>query len=150
MQVTAEEIEAAPGWPTKLYGIKFLHEGLVTPLPPKAKPPPPAEERRRSQRLPYVMPVKVGWRTKKGEQVWEYAESEVLNAHGAVLRMKICPPTSEIELNCPLTGKQTRAWVVWVGNPGADGLERIAIELVGSGEAFWGITFPPPSSTAPG
>ncbi len=48
---------------------------------------PTQTERRRSQRVHLAIPVEVGWQ-EDHVHVSEHAETEVLNAYGALLRMK--------------------------------------------------------------
>ena len=98
-------------------------------------------ERRRSMRVLLAIAVKVSWKAESGEQVKEEAETEEVNAHGAILRMKTQPPaTREIELVHCGTGSSSTARVVALRNPTPEGLHRVAVELSAPVETFWGIS----------
>lgn len=106
-------------------------------------------ERRRSQRALLVIPVNLTWATEDGVRVTEQAQTEEINAHGALLRMKSCLPTSmEVELSHPRTHQSTRARVVGTRHPEPDGSVRVAVELAVPSETFWGVSFPTLVGTA--
>lgn len=114
-------------------------------LTPTANTPPSGAERRRSQRVLLVIPVEVAWSTREGLRVQEHAETEVVNAHGALLRMKtLLPISEEVELIRPRTSQLTRARVVWAGDVAEeDEMTRVAVELAVPSETFWGVSIPP-------
>lgn len=65
--------------------------------------------------------------------------TEVVSAHGAVLRIKTRPPMSvEIELTNTHTGKSTKARIVGV-RPSVGGQQRVAVELAEPSYVFWGL-----------
>jgi hypothetical protein len=120
----------------------------VATLPPSASPT--LVERRRSQRVHLAIPVEVGWTQEDGAQVNEHAETEVLNAYGALLRMKPhFPIPIDVELSKPREGLSTPARVVGFREPTPKGLLGVAVELATPSETFWGIRFPPVPSTSP-
>lgn len=101
-------------------------------------------DRRRSQRTLLVMPLAVSWTTSTGMRVREHAETEVVSAIGALLRMKTkLPMQGRVEIKRPATNQSAQAKVVTVSNAGPDGWIRIGVEFVTSNSSFWGINFPP-------
>ncbi len=102
---------------------------------------PVEKERRRSQRVLLVIPIEVEWTTKEGKSTKEAAETEIVSAHGALLRMKSRIPLSiEITLYQRRVRQSTRARVVGVSSR-PDG-ERVAVELSIPSWSFWGVSFP--------
>ena len=107
-------------------------------------------ERRRSQRLHLAVPVEVAWTGEDGTHISEPAETEILNAHGALLRMKPRLPIAiGIHLTSPRTGSSTQARVVGFCEPTSKGLLGIAVELAAPNQAFWGVSFPLAPGTTP-
>ncbi len=125
--------------------ISCKREVLVASVTSTAKIPPSGVERRRSQRVLLVIPVEVAWTTKEGQRFKEDAETQVVNAHGALLRMKTALAISaEVELTRPRTRQSTRARVVWTGDVvEEDEMTRVAVELAVPSETFWGVSIPP-------
>jgi len=113
--------------------------------PPGSTPAPPSyANRRRSQRVLLVIPVEIVWTSGQGLRVQEHAETEVVGAYGALLRMKTrLAMGSRVQIRQPRTGLSAEARVVNVSSPQQDGLVRIAIEFAVPDEAFWGIKIPP-------
>ncbi|MGH9814638.1 MAG: PilZ domain-containing protein [Candidatus Acidiferrales bacterium] len=106
-------------------------------------------DRRRSTRVLLVIAVDVSWTSKDGLQVQEHAETEVVSQHGAMLRMSTRLPVGmQVEVRRPANGQATKARVVGVGNPSPDGMARVAVELTVPSDAFWGISFPPLTTSA--
>ncbi len=98
---------------------------------------------RRSQRALLVIPVDVAWTKEDGVRVKETAETEVVNAHGALLCLDVrLPLKMEVVLTNRLTQQSTRARVVRKYLPREDGKQRIAFELVEASETFWGVSIP--------
>lgn len=115
------------------------------PVQPQADSnPAAAENRRRSQRVYLVVPVDVVWTRSDGLRVREPAHTEVVNAHGALLRIdaKLHLGT-EVQLIHRKTHNSTRARVVNIYPPEKDGVPRIAFELTEPSETFWGVSIPP-------
>lgn len=98
----------------------------------------PATERRRSSRIHLAVPLEVGWKSA-GSYLSENAQTEIVNAHGALLRMHQRLTTgTQVELKHFQTGQLATARVVNSYAPDPDGLERIAIELSEPSYTFWG------------
>jgi hypothetical protein len=77
-------------------------------------------------------------------RVREHAETEVVSATGAQLRMKTRVPThGTVEIKRPAANQSATATVVTVSNPGPDGWIRIGVEFTTPNTSFWGIAFPP-------
>lgn len=107
-----------------------------------------SSDRRRSQRSLLVMPLALSWTTSTGMRVREHAETEVVSASGAMLRMKTrVPNNSVVDLKRPATNQSASVKVVSVSNPGPDGWVRVAVEFTSPNTSFWGITFPPIEET---
>jgi hypothetical protein len=124
--------------------------GIVETPKEASKLSPLQSERRRSQRVLLVIPVDIAWTGKDGKPVKVAAETEVVNAHGALLRMKsqgilLSAIPKEIDLTHRHTGKTTKARIVGGGSSAQaqDGMMRIAVELDVASESFWGVTLPP-------
>ena len=108
---------------------------------------PTGADRRRSQRVHLSIPVEVGWQ-EDHMHVSEHAETEVLNAYGALLRMKPhLPIPIDVELSKPREGLSTQARVVGFREPTPGGLLGVAVELATPSQTFWGISFPPAPPT---
>ena len=101
-------------------------------------------DQRRSQRTLLVMPLAISWTTNTGMRVREHAETEVVSATGALLRMKTKIPTQgRVDIKRPATNQSAAVKVVTVSNPGPDGWIRIGVEFLTPNTNFWGINFPP-------
>ncbi len=102
-------------------------------------------EQRRSQRVLLVIPVEVRWTLQDGVRVTEHAETEEVNAHGALLRMKThLRISTEMELSRPRTHQSAKAKVVGIrGEAGPGWLNPVAVELAAPSETFWGVSIPP-------
>ena len=104
----------------------------------------PKPDRRRSQRTILVMPLALSWTTGTGMRVREHAETEVVSATGAMLRMKTRVPNhGTVEIKRPAANQSATATVVTVSNPGPDGWIRVGVEFTAPNTSFWGINFPP-------
>lgn len=94
-----------------------------------------------------MIPLEVTWTSSSGVRVQEHAETEVVNAHGALLRMKAhMTPGMQLELSRPRTHEKARARVVFTSDPDQEGLCRAGVELAVPSEKFWGVTLPPLTS----
>lgn len=99
---------------------------------------------RRSQRMLLVIPVTVSWRTAAGVTLRQHAATEVVNAHGALVKIKASIPlNSVVDLVRPSLNRSAKARVVSSEEPQEDGLTRLAVEFVEPNSEFWGISFPP-------
>lgn len=104
----------------------------------------PEKDRRRSQRVLIVIPVLVSWTTKDGVRIKEEAHTEVVSRHGAMLRVRgSMTMGAEVELTRPQVHQATKAKVVWVGKPDAEGFSRVGLELTVPSPEFWGVYLPP-------
>jgi len=94
-----------------------------------------------------VVPVKIAWKSDGGHASHQ-VETEVVNAHGALLRMKAAPPSlSSVQLTHTKTGKSVHARVLNVTPPRDDGYMRMAVELAVPSYDFWGVVIPPATRT---
>ena len=110
---------------------------------PSSQAPPSSPDQRRSQRVLLVVPVDVTWTREDGVRVKEPAETEVVNAHGALLRVNVrLPLKMEVVLTNRQTQQSTRARVVRNYPPREDGKLPIAFELLEARETFWGVSIP--------
>lgn len=99
-------------------------------------------ERRRSQRVHVAIPVEVTWTTKEGTRISEHAETEVVSAHGALLRVKTHHPiAAELIIVNLRTGQSAQAKAVCTDST-AGGTIRLAVGLDTPAEALWGISIP--------
>ncbi len=99
---------------------------------------------RRSQRVFLVVPIDVVWGRSDGLQVREAGHTEVVNAHGALLRTSAkFPCKKEVKLIHGKTHNSTVAKVVRNYPPREDGVPRSAVELGEPSETFWGVSIPP-------
>ncbi len=117
---------------------------------PTADTSPKGKERRRSQRVYLLIPLEVTWTTIENAQIKEPAETEEVNAHGALLRVKNPPPPgTTVKLTHGHTGNSTPARVISERKHSPTGYRQVAVELAAPSETFWGISFPPAPSTPP-
>src|SRR5258707_6865970 len=101
----------------------------------------------RSQRTLLVMPLAISWTTNTGMRVREHAETEVVSATGAMLRMKTkIPMQGRVDLKRPAVNISAPVRVVNVSNLGPDGWIRVGVERLTPNTSFWGINFPPPDA----
>ncbi len=101
-------------------------------------------DRRRSQRTLLVMPLAISWTTSTGMRVREHAETEVVSATGAMLRMKTRVPThGTVVIKRPAANQSATVAVHSVSIPDPDGWLRVAVQFTTPNTNFWGIVFPP-------
>lgn len=99
-------------------------------------------EQRRSSRFPVVVPLEVSWREANGAEFKEQAQASEVNAHGALLQMKIYPTTGlEAEVTNRLTAQKTRVRIAALRRTRSGEIQGIAIELLSPDEGFWGLNF---------
>jgi hypothetical protein len=105
-----------------------------------------AQDKRRSARVVMKVPLNVEWAVE-GKQIIEKAESETINAHGAMLIIGTLPPASAIILlHNEATGQKSLARIVSFAGSAPQGRERMTVELSSPSYKFWGIYFPPSDS----
>jgi anti-sigma B factor antagonist len=92
---------------------------------------------RRSERLALVAPVLVGWENGKGDYVSERAETAVVSAHGALLRMQEELRNQQLVELSRDNEIEALARVVSTGIRAAAGWTPVAIELAKPSEMFW-------------
>jgi hypothetical protein len=103
-----------------------------------------AANQRRSQRVFLVVPIDVVWGRSDGLRVREAGHTEVVNAHGALLRTSAkFPCKKEVKLIHRKTHNSTVARVVRNFPSQNDGVPRSAVELAEPSEMFWGVSIPP-------
>lgn len=112
-------------------------------LSPSGGGTPSPEQQRRSLRVTMAVPVEVVWTRAGGIRVREDAQTEVVNSHGALLRLNAHLPLGiTVELIHRKSRQRTRARVVNLYPPGEDGWWRIGVELDAPSETFWGLSIP--------
>ena len=106
------------------------------------RPEASSERKRRSPRVFWQVPVVMIWTGPGGLRVRERAETEIVNAHGALLRLR-SPLQSgkQVELLDPRTNVTTPARVIWSAREG-DTSTRAGVELAEPNETFWGLYIP--------
>lgn len=96
-----------------------------------------------------VVPLEVAWERSDGSKLKDQAETELVSAHGALLRLKSqLVGVKEVELIRKHPPLSTRARVVNTYPVGADGLVRVAVELAVPSHAFWGLVIPEAEKSA--
>jgi hypothetical protein len=104
---------------------------------------PSPENRRRSERVVLRLHVHVVAENEERKQIQEKAETQVVNAHGGLLRMQQHLHVGQsFLLSNPQTGSEMSCRVVRTEE---DGLEfyRVAFEFDRPAPHFWPIVFPP-------
>ncbi|HXX15875.1 MAG TPA: PilZ domain-containing protein [Candidatus Eremiobacteraceae bacterium] len=104
---------------------------------------PPVENRRRSERVVLRLMVLVVAEDEDRKQIQEKAETQVVNAHGGLMRMRQHLHVGQsFLLNNPQTNSEVSCRVVRIED---DGMEfyRIAFEFDRPTANFWPVVFPP-------
>jgi len=102
----------------------------------------PQREPRRSPRFLWRTPVFVIWEPQAGMKVREPAETEIVNAHGALLRLSTGLPLGKpLALLNPDSQESIPARVVWRDPEHGNDL-RAGVELETPNQTFWGIYIP--------
>ena len=104
-----------------------------------------ASVQRRSRRLYVHLRVRLDWRLENQTLISEEAETIVVNAHGALVRLNsVLPLGQKLTLhNTPATETQ-EAVVVFVGKAAAkDGKISVGVEFTEPNASFWRVSFPP-------
>lgn len=110
----------------------------------KSERAPTGAELRRSQRVLLAIPVSVAWSGRSGDRVEDEALTEVVNAHGALVRMKFSVEVgTEVEVTHGHTKKTTKAVVVYTEDPEKGKRVGVGLELEAPSHQFWGVTIPP-------
>jgi len=118
---------------------------MVADVPPSNPNAPLSKaETRRSRRVLLVVPVEVSWVKGDGKKAEAPAKTEVVSEHGALVRVKVSLPLgTKVELRHPVTGRTTRARVVYLEEAKGESPPGIGLELESPSKEFWGITMPP-------
>jgi len=97
------------------------------------------EARRRSSRILWRRPVVVIWAAEGEVKQRAHAETEVVNAHGALLRLDTpLPSGKQVELLDPRSNESEAARVVWSRRVMST-TARAGVKLNAPSEMFWGI-----------
>jgi hypothetical protein len=109
---------------------------------------PGPENRRRSERVMLRMSVLVFAEDEERKPVQEKAETQVVNAHGGLLKMKIHLHVGQsFLLNNPRSSKEVSCRVVRSEDQGME-FYNVAFEFDRPTPNFWPIVFPPADWTA--
>ena len=101
------------------------------------------QNRRRSERVMLRMTVLVTAEDESRRQIQEDAETQVVNAHGGLLRMKQHLHMGQsFLLSNPRNRKETSCRVVQTEDEGME-FYNIAFEFERPAPTFWPIVFPP-------
>jgi len=102
-----------------------------------------AADRRRSERVVLRMAVIVLAENEERKQIQEKAETQVVNAHGGLLRMKEHLHVGQpFLLNNPANNKEMSCRVVRTEDEGME-FYKVAFEFDRPAPNFWPVTFPP-------
>ena len=105
--------------------------------------------RRRSERVMLRMKVVVSAEDEQRKQVQEEAETQVVNAHGGLLKMKLhLHDGQSFLLKNPRSGAEETCRVVRTEDRGLD-FYHMAFEFARPAPTFWPIVFPPADWAAP-
>jgi len=103
---------------------------------------PGGAQRRRSPRILWRTSILVNWLGDGGLTVREQAETEIVNAHGALLRLPAALERGQaVELLHPTSNESQNARVVWT-QESAGGWVSAGVELKEPSATFWGINIP--------
>ena len=105
----------------------------------------PSDIERRSRRLYLHIPVRLEWQPENQTGVSAEAETVVVNAHGALVRLDLVPTIGQtLTLQNKSANQAQEAVVVFVSKEAAkDGKFSVGVEFTKPNASFWRITFPP-------
>jgi hypothetical protein len=110
---------------------------------------PEGSDRRRSERVVLRMPVVVLAENEQREQIQVQAETQVVNAHGGLMRMREHLHVGQsFLLNNPANKKEISCRVVRIEDEGLE-FYKIAFEFDRPASNFWPVTFPPTDWVSP-
>lgn len=103
------------------------------------------ESQRRSRRLYIHIQVRIDWNLEDQTLISEEAETVVVNAHGALVRLDSVPPLGQkVTLHNTLADESQEAVVVFLGKIAAkDGKFSVGVDFTRPNASFWRVTFPP-------
>lgn len=111
---------------------------------------PSQENRRRSERVVLRITVVVMAEDEDRKQIQERAETQVVNAHGGLLRMRQHLHVGQsFLLNNPQNGLDISCRVIRIEEDGMD-FYQVAFEFDRPAPNFWPIVFPPADWAASG
>jgi hypothetical protein len=89
--------------------------------------------------------VRLDWRLENQTLISEEAETIVVNAHGALVRLNSVPPLGQkLTLQNTPVNQTQEAVVVFVGKAAAkDGKFSVGVEFTKPNASFWLVSFPP-------
>jgi len=103
----------------------------------------PQENRRRSERVVLRITVLILAEDEERKQIQEKAETQVVNAHGGLLRMRQHLHVGQsFLLNNPRSNSEMSCRVVRLEEDGMD-FYKIAFEFDRPAPNFWPVVFPP-------
>ena len=104
-----------------------------------------SDPERRSRRLYLHIPVRLDWQPENQARVSEEAETVVVNAHGALVRLEMVPTLGQtLALENKSANQTQEAIVVFVAKESAkDGKFSVGLEFTKPNASFWRVTFPP-------
>jgi hypothetical protein len=106
-------------------------------------------ERRRSSRVLIRIPIRVFGNLSANEPLNAPAETIAVSRCGALLRVPFSLPLgTRIEVLNGLSQETREFRIIRVGEPNANGLFDVGVEILHPGRAFWGIQFPDESRFA--
>lgn len=101
------------------------------------------QNRRRSERVMLRMSVMVLAENEERQQIQEEAKTQVVNAHGGLMRMRSHLHVGQsFLLNNPQNGHEISCRVVRIEESGME-FYNIAFEFDRPDPKFWPVTFPP-------
>jgi hypothetical protein len=105
----------------------------------------PVSPQRRSRRLYIHIRVRLEWQPENQPLISEQAETIVVNAHGALVRLDLVPPFGQkVTLQNSPANETQEAIVVFVGKTAAkDGKFSVGVEFTKPNASFWRVSFPP-------
>ncbi len=103
----------------------------------------PPVQRRRSQRILWRAPILITWTDPSGRPRSQAGETEIVNAHGALIRLPATLPVAEyLQVVHARTNESSWARVVWRDPMSSGAGVHVGIELEQPNEDFWGIHIP--------
>jgi len=109
----------------------------------------PPQNRRRSERVMLRITVHLVAEDEDRKQIQEQAETQVVNAHGGLLRLRQHLHVGQsFLLNNPQNGQEMSCRVVRVEEDGMD-FYRMAFEFDRPAGNFWPVVFPPADWAVP-
>jgi len=89
--------------------------------------------------------VRIDWNLEDQTLISEEAETVVVNAHGALVRLDLVPPLGQkVTLQNTPANQIQEAVVVFLGKVAAkDGKFSVGVEFTKPNASFWRVSFPP-------